>query len=96
MTDSNDTSLDTSLDTTPETAAETSAETAVKVSEATAAPGTATTAAFHECIEVDPATLMIGDNVRATALLDRPGDIAEVVVGFLQRAPGQPLGSGLA
>jgi hypothetical protein len=39
---------------------------------------------------------MIGDNVRATALLDRPGDIAEVVVGFLQRAPGQPLGSGLA
>ena len=59
------TPTDTTLDTTPGTTPDNVA------TEAFETPGTAGAAGAHECIDVDPTTLIIGDNVRAAAHLDR-------------------------
>ena len=62
----------TDTPTTPDTTPDSTSDAALtKADEATAAPGAATATASRECIEVDPTTLIIGDNVRAAAHLDR-------------------------
>ena len=65
--------------TTPDTTADTTADTTTDtdsnsvVTEPAEASRTATAPGSHEyeCIDVDPTTLIIGDNVRAAAHLDR-------------------------
>ena len=59
----------TTPDTTPDTTADTTADTVV--TDPAQASDTERTTGSHECIEVDPTTLIIGDNVRAAAHLDR-------------------------